>query len=330
MTQLLRALGAHNGGVFSRADAIDSGETDRTLAYAQRDGVIVRLRRGMYVASETYGSCDEAGRHVLLARAALAAQQGDVVLTGISAAALHGFALFDHDLSVAHLLRLDAGAGRQSAKTNHHRRLPPLTETDIGTFGGVRAVTPARAVWEVACLSSLEGAVVTADAALHADPGLAESLLDLQPRFATTPGSRTARLALQLADHRAESPGESVTRVGCFRFDVPMPDLQVEVHDRAGRLVGRADFGWTKFRHLGEFDGKAKYEKYRRSGESVTQCVVREKYREDALRAELWGMTRFIWSTVMPASCKRTMTELRYALDQSRRLYVPVGINFAS
>lgn len=329
MTQLGGALGAHNGGVFSRAEAIDSGETDRSLAQAQRDGRIVRLRRGMYVAGEVHGSCDNTGRHLLLARAALAAQQGEVVLTGISAAALHGFALHDQDLSTAHLLRLDAGAGRRSAGANHHRRLPPLTEADIGVFGGVRAVTPARAVWEVACLSSLEGAVVTADAALHADPDLADSLMELQPRFTCTPGSRTARLAMRLADHRSESAGESVTRVGCYRFDIPMPDLQVEVHDRAGRLVGRSDLGWREFRHLGEFDGKVKYEKYRRPGESVTECVVREKQREDAVRAELWGMTRFVWSTVMPAALKRTMTDLRYALHQSRRLYVPVGITLA-
>lgn len=79
-------------GFFSRAAAIDCGETDRTLATARREGVIVRLRRGMYAPSDVYNSSDDAGKHLLHARAALAAQRGPVALTGPSAAALHGFA----------------------------------------------------------------------------------------------------------------------------------------------------------------------------------------------------------------------------------------------
>ena len=304
MTQLFGALGADNGGVFSRAHAIRSGETDKSLAQAQRAGVIVRLRRGMYVSAPTYSACDRAGRHLLLARAALAAQQGDVVLTGVSAAALHGFALHDQDLSVAHLLRLDSGAGRRAAQASHHHQLPPATESETGVFRGVRAVTPARAVWEVACMSSLEGAVVTADAALHLDPSLAEGLDDLQSRFSRTRGSRTARLAVRLADGRSESPGESVTRVQFHRYDIPMPEPQFEVYDASGRLVGRSDFGWDEYRHLAEFD--------------------------DAMRAYRWGMTRLVWSIVMPDRAARTMAELRAALRQSRRLYVPVGISLAS
>ena len=179
-------------------------------------------------------------------------------------------------------------------------------------------------------MSGLEGAVVTADAALHVDPALSEALEELRPRFARVPGSRTARVAMRLADHRSESPGESVTRVQFYRFDIPMPELQFPVYDASGRLIGRSDFGWDEFRHLGEFDGKWKYEKFLRPGESASDCVVREKRREDAMRADRRGMTRFVWSTVMPQRAARTMSELREALHQSRRLYVPVGVTLAS
>jgi hypothetical protein len=65
-----------NRGFFSRAEAIDSGETDRTLATARREGVIVRLRRGMYAPADLYNASDDAGKHLLHAHAALAAQQG--------------------------------------------------------------------------------------------------------------------------------------------------------------------------------------------------------------------------------------------------------------
>jgi Transcriptional regulator, AbiEi antitoxin len=86
-----------HGGIFSRAEALDCGETDRTLAEARRAGVIVRLRRGMCAPADIYQACDDSGKHLLHARAALAAQKGPVALTGASAAALHGFALYQQD-----------------------------------------------------------------------------------------------------------------------------------------------------------------------------------------------------------------------------------------
>jgi hypothetical protein len=109
-------------------------------------------------------------------------------------------------------------------------------------YDGVMAINPARAVWEVACRSSLEGAVVTADSALHQDPQLREAIEQLQQRFAYFPGSHRGRLAIRLADPRAESPGESVTRVQFYRFDIPMPELQYHVVDNRGTLIGISDF----------------------------------------------------------------------------------------
>ncbi len=316
-------LGRKNGGVFSRAEALEVGETDQTLASLRRQGHLVRLRRGMYVLAATYAAADDPGKHLLHARAQLAAQSGDVAVCGASAAALHGFALHDQDLSVAHLLRLDQGAGRRTSTTNQHRFLLPLGDDEIVEVDGLRTITPARAVWEVACRSTLEGGVVTADSALHVlGPDLVPALRALSERFAHVPGSRRARLALGLADGRAESPGESVTRVQCFRYGIPSPELQHEVWGPDGRLVARTDFWWEDCRHVGEFDGKVKYGRLRREGESAEDVVVDEKLREDAVRAQGCGMTRFVWSMVMPRQARRTMAELALALRRSRRLYV--------
>jgi Transcriptional regulator, AbiEi antitoxin len=309
-----------NRGFFSRAEAIDCGETDRTLAAALRAGLVVRLRRGMYAPADVYNASDDGGKHLLHARAALAAQYGNVALTGPSAAALHGFALYDQDLTVVHLLRLDRGCSHRAAKINHHVVTQEI-ENDLGVYDGVTAINPARAVWEVACRSSLEGGVVTADSALHEDPQLRVAIEGLQERFAYFPGSGRGRLAVQLADPRAESPGESVTRVQFHRYGIPIPVLQYHVVDRYGSLVGISDFYWEDERHLGEFDGKIKYQKLLRPGETASECVFREKKREDAMRADLRGMTRLIWSDVMPHSARRTMEELARSLEQSRRLY---------
>ncbi|MGI3783841.1 MAG: hypothetical protein ACRYG2_23995, partial [Janthinobacterium lividum] len=191
-----------------------------------------------------------------------------------------------------------------------------------GTFGGVRAVAPARAVWEVACTSSLEAGVVTADSALHQDRSLAPAVAELGDRFAHVPGSRRARIVMRLADRRAESPGESITRVQCYRFGLPAPDLQHKVWNARGELVARTDFWWEDFRHAGEFDGLIKYGRLVKPGATAAQVVVDEKEREDAVRAEGCGMSRFVWSMISPGRARRTMAELSLALERSRRLYV--------
>jgi putative AbiEi antitoxin of type IV toxin-antitoxin system len=309
-----------NHGIFSRAEALDCGETDYSLGEARRAGLVVRLRRGMYAPADVYAACDDRGKHVLHARAAVAAQQGQVALTGASAAALHGFDLYQQDLSMVHIIRLDQGSSRRHAMTNHHIVLRDI-EKDLVQRDGILTVGSARAVWEVACRSSLEAGVVTADSALRLEPIMPAALAELQERFAYYPGSRQGRRAIGLADARSESAGESVTRVQFSRYGIPMPELQGRVVDDRGELIGISDFDWEEYRHLGEFDGKVKYQKFLRPGESPSDCVFREKRREDQMRAEGRGMSRFIWNMVMPSSARKSMDDLRRALDQSRRLY---------
>ena len=60
MTQKLGQIIEANGGIFSRAQALDCGETDRSLAGAVRDGALVRLRRGFYAPAETYAAAAKA------------------------------------------------------------------------------------------------------------------------------------------------------------------------------------------------------------------------------------------------------------------------------
>jgi hypothetical protein len=144
MQSSLGSLIRSHGGFFSRAEAIDCGETDRTLANARREGLIVRLRRGMYAPADIYEARDDAGKHLLHARAAVSAQRGAVALTGRSAAALHGFALYQEDLAIVHLVRLDHGASRQAARAKHHVVSQDI-EGDLGVYDGMIAVSPARA-----------------------------------------------------------------------------------------------------------------------------------------------------------------------------------------
>ena len=217
----------------------------------------------------------------------LAAQKGPVALAGASAAALYGFALYQQDLSIVHILRLDQGASRRKALTNHHIVIKDI-DSELGQYDGILAVTPARAVWEVACRSTMESGVVTADSALRKAPQLANEIEELQERFAYFPGSRQGRVTIGFADGRSDSPGESVTRVQFHRYGIPIPELQHDVIDDQGYLIGTSDFYWKEYRHLGEFDGKIKYQKLLRAGETPSDCVFREKRREDAMNRPAW------------------------------------------
>ena len=285
--------------------------------------MLVRLRHGAYARASDVAGLDERSKHLLLARAAWAQQRGPVALAGPSAALQRDFDVFGHDLGVVHLARLDGATGRREAGVVHHVVGADVVQR-VELRDGVLVVSAEDAVWQTALLSDLEGGVVTADSALHRHPELAEALHALQERGQAQPGSRTARLALRLARAEAESVGESLTRVACFRQGIPCPDLQHDVFDAAGHLLGRTDFYWEQARLIGEFDGKIKYQKFLRKGESSVDAVVREKRREDRMRSTRCGMTRFTWSEVQPDVAARRMAQLAYELAESRRLYVQV------
>jgi hypothetical protein len=320
MDQALTAAAELNGGFFTRAQALDRGWTDRDLATACRLGILRHIRHGAYAPAGTYDAATEAVRHLVLARAALARQRGSVALTGVSAAAAHGLCVFGHDLTTADLVRLDSGSSRQEVRTRHHVVRDDIAQ-HIEMVAGIPATSLARTVWEVAGRSSLEAGVATVDSALRLNPQLADELAAMAPTFASRPGSRRAREAVRLADGRAESPGESYSRVKFYRCGVPMPALQHPVLDADGKLIGICDFYWEDDHHVGEFDGKIKYGRLLRSGESPGDGVFREKRREDRVRAQLLGMSRWVFADLSTTQVKDFITRLNAERARSRALY---------
>jgi hypothetical protein len=265
-------------------------------------------------------SCDEVGRHLILARAALARQRGAVAPTGVSAAAAHGLWLYGHDLTTVDLVRLDGGTLRHEVRARHH-----VVRDDVARhlqlLNGLPVTSLARTVWEVTGRASLEAAVSTADSAYRLDPDLPQRLQEIEAVFARWPGSRQARMAISMMDRRSGSPGESYSRVVFRRHGVPAPELQYPVMDSTGRTLGVCDFGWEDDRHLGEFDGKIKYGRLLRTGEGAEDVVFREKVREDTIRGELWGMSRWIMADLQRANVRNFVQRLNADRARSRRLY---------
>lgn len=159
MNEHLEALIARNHGYFTRAQALHCDLEDRDLGAALRSGLLTRLRHGAYATSELVDALDPVDLHVLTARAVLNQQRGPVALTGISAAAVHGLALWGQDLCVVHLVRLDRGSPRRECGVQHHVVADDVS-SQIEVVNGLPVVNMARAVWEVASSSGMEVACV--------------------------------------------------------------------------------------------------------------------------------------------------------------------------
>jgi len=57
------------------------------------------------------------------------------------------------------------------------------------------------------------------------------------------------------------------------------------------------------------------------TGEDAGEVVFREKVREDAVRGELWGMSRWTMADLRPPNVRDFITRLNSDRARSRRLY---------
>lgn len=78
------------------------------------------------------------------------------------------------------------------------------------------------------------------------------------------------------------------------RAGLPAPSQQGEVFEPGGRRIGRVDFHFDGI-VLGEFDGRVKYGRLLKPGQSPGDAVFAEKQREDALRDLGFQVVRWIW-----------------------------------
>jgi very-short-patch-repair endonuclease len=106
-------------------------------------------------------------------------------------------------------------------------------------------------------------------------------------------------------DGRAESPGESRTRMVLSALGLPV-EPQVEIIDADGELVGRVDF-LVADRVVVEFDGAVKYR-----GDSGADVLIAEKRREDRLRELGYEVVRVTWDEL--AHPERLHAKVRAAL----------------
>jgi hypothetical protein len=262
---------------------------------------VVRVRRGAYVDARLWESADPTERYRLTVMAAMRSRGGDEAATHHSALALHRLPLWHVNRALVTLM-----ADVEESTTTNGVRVMPLrslvAQTDVG---GLRTLAVPDAVATVSSVS-VEGGVVAGDVALHDGHCTIEQLDEAAERLG--PGLRgrsRLRRAMAAMDGRAESPGESRTRMVLSALGLPV-EPQVEIIDADGELVGRVDF-LVADRVVVEFDGAVKYR-----GDSGADVLIAEKRREDRLRELGYEVVRVTWDEL--AHPERLHAKVRAAL----------------
>jgi hypothetical protein len=171
------------------------------------------------------------------------------IIAGQSAAALHGAKWIDNRLP-AQLLY-------------YHRRPPPgirtwadrVADDEVEMIGAMRATTPARTAFDLACHNPTGKAVAAIDALARATRLDVATVEAIAERYDGHRNIRRARRALQLVDAGSESPRETWLRLLLVEAGYPRPQTQISVRDQYGALVAVLDMGWENIKLALEYEG---------------------------------------------------------------------------
>ncbi|MFD1714647.1 type IV toxin-antitoxin system AbiEi family antitoxin domain-containing protein [Amnibacterium flavum] len=269
------------------------GGDDREIRRLRDKDELVRVRRGSYMPKSDWLALDAEGRHRARIHAVAANARIEPVFSHFSAAALHGIPIIGNlpvDVHVT-IARGSRRRGQPEIRT-HSLALAPH---EIDRVDGLLVTGLERTLIDLALTTSFESAVASLDWGL-ANGASRQSIHEELERMSPPTRRKAAEKAIEFADSRSGSPGESLSRARMHILGFPAPQLQVPIHDARGR-VGIVDFYWPDLQLIGEFDGRSKYVREQFTGDKSTADVVLvEKVREDRLRATGRGMVRWGWT----------------------------------
>ena len=300
------------GVVVLRRELIADGYSDAHIRRLVSRGELHRVRHGSYVSGDLWRSLSEADRHRVLVRAVLRTAHPSAVASHTSAAVEHGADTYDVDLGIVHLTRLDGRIGRREAGVVQHRGR--LEAADVETVNDIRVTRPNRCAVETISLVDAEPALVVVNSLLHQGSLSREELVTTNRDLKHWPSTLSAAVVLRLCDERIESVGESRTSYLFHAQGLPRPEPQVVIKDERGWVVGRTDFALPKAGVFFEFQGREKYRRYRREGETLEEFVMREKRRIEVIcQLTGWVCIPITWADLEHP--QRTAARIRRILE---------------
>ncbi|QZH62831.1 hypothetical protein K1X22_14760 [Mycolicibacterium farcinogenes] len=237
-TQLPGAFPARQPSPFLGREAIRAG----LLTAHELETKYRAVFRNVYLAN------DVALTPLLRAHAAWLFAGPDAVISGISAAAVHGTNW------------LDSGAPAEIVRANRHA--PPgllvhsyaLAPDDICRRSGMRVTTVARTAFDLGRLLPHAEAVPTLDALMNKtglDPEDVWSLARANPGLR---GIDRLRQSLFEADGGAQTPLETRTRLLLCYIGIPGLETQIPFYDEWGLVYTRVAMGWRRWQVAVECD----------------------------------------------------------------------------
>lgn len=131
-----------------------------------------------------------------------------------------------------------------------------LDSDDICEVGGVPVTTPLRTAFDLVRRQSLVEGVVALDAMAHLGLVTGVRLAEYSDSHPRWRGVRRVARVVELHEPGSESPMESRLRMVLVIGGLPRPEVQIEVYDVGGLLVGRLDLGYRAACVGVEFDGR--------------------------------------------------------------------------
>ncbi|MBO0685854.1 MAG: DUF559 domain-containing protein, partial [Candidatus Dormibacteraeota bacterium] len=171
--------------------------------------------------------------------------------SGCTAAWLHGLDLRPTDpieVTVPRSVRILAKAGVCVRRAD-------LSPGDVVERRGLPATSALRTAVDLGSRPPLVEAVVAVDMALHARLVEMRELRACAAEGRGRKGIVQLRRVLDLAEPAAESAMETRLRLMLVLSGLPRPQVQVSLHDQAGRFLGRTDLYYPAQRLCLEYDG---------------------------------------------------------------------------
>ena len=236
---------------FTSATAEALGLRRRQLASMVESGALRRPFRDVYVSAEVPDTIDTriAAVKLVLPKHAVLVDRTAAWVWGVDTLRhweldllprLEVFVLRGHK----RVTRSEAGGGTRD-----------LADRDLAEVGGVLVTTPLRTALDLCCRLPRYGALAAADALAREYSLKSHQMQRELVRFRRRRGVVQARALVQLVDPRAESPGESFTRLAIVEAGLPVPEAQHWVEVDGVRRY-RLDLAYPRLRICIEYDGE--------------------------------------------------------------------------
>ena len=261
-------------GPFTAPMARQLGITRHQLIVMVQGRLVRQILRGVYVACRLEDCTD------LRIAAASLVLLPHRVFCDRTAAWLHGVDVFDYrELEIPAPVEMWVLSGhsrvRRKGAEGGQR---DLRADEIMTLGGrTRLTVPLRTAMDLACTLPRGRALAELDAFMRQHGITREDLEAALPRFAGRRGVVQLRELVPIADPRAESPGESWTRLAIVDAGLPAPEPQFWVNHH-GRELFRLDLAYPRSKVAVEFDGAEFHEDdpERREADEKRRAWLRE------------------------------------------------------